>query len=36
VGTRVDANLEYVGVNKHTGDEVGLYDTVIGAEEYRG
>ncbi len=31
-----DASLEYVGINKHTGDEVGLYDTVIGAEEYRG
>ena len=31
-----DASLEYLGVNKHAGDGVGLYDTVIGAEEYRG
>jgi len=31
-----DASLEYLGVNKHEGDEVGLYDTVIGAEEYQG
>lgn len=30
-----DASLEYVGINKHEDDEVGLYDTVIGSEEYR-
>jgi len=30
-----DASLEYVGINKHEGDEVGLYDTVIRSEEYR-
>jgi len=29
-----DASLEYVGINKHEGDEVGLYDTVLSGEEY--
>ena len=31
-----DASLEYIGINRHEGDDVGLYDTVLGAEEYRG
>ncbi len=31
-----DASLEYVGINKHEGDEVGLYDTVLSNGEYRG
>ena len=31
-----DASLEYVGINRHTGNKVGLFTTVIGAEEYRG
>jgi len=30
-----DASLEYVGINKHEGDEVGLYDTVLSEGEYR-
>jgi len=30
-----DASLEYAGINKHEGDGVGLYDTVISSEEYR-
>jgi len=29
-----DASLEYVGINKHEGDEVGLYDTVLSESEY--
>ena len=31
-----DASLVYAGVNKHEGEDVGLYDTVLSAEEYRG
>ena len=30
-----DASLVYIGVNKHAGEDVGLYDTVISAKEYR-
>ncbi|WP_262245435.1 GIY-YIG nuclease family protein [Parapedobacter soli] len=30
-----DASLEYVGINKHRGDDVGLYDTVLSPEEYK-
>ena len=29
-----DASLEYVGINKHTGEKVGLFGTVITREEY--
>lgn len=29
-----DASLEYIGINKHEGEEVGLYDTVLSREEY--
>lgn len=29
-----DASLEYIGINRHEGDAVGLYDTVISSEEY--
>jgi hypothetical protein len=29
-----DASLEYIGINKHAGEAVGLFDTVIGREEY--
>ena len=29
-----DASLEYIGINKHQGDDVGLYDTVITRREY--
>ena len=31
-----DASLVYVGVNKHEGEDVGLYDTVLSATEYSG
>lgn len=30
-----DASLVYTGVNKHEGEKIGLYDTVISREEYR-
>lgn len=30
-----DASLEYVGTNKHTGKDVGLFDTVISSKDYR-
>ena len=30
-----DASLEYVGINKHEGENIGGYDTVITAEEYK-
>jgi hypothetical protein len=29
-----DSSLEYTGINKHEGEDVGLYDTVIKHEEY--
>ncbi len=29
-----DASLNYTGINRHGGDDVGLYDTVISAKEY--
>lgn len=29
-----DASLEYLGVNKHEGEDVGLYDTVMSDEDY--
>jgi len=30
-----DASLEYIGINKHEGEEVGLYDTVLSADDYK-
>ena len=30
-----DASLEYAGINKHEGEQIGLYDTVISAKEYK-
>ncbi len=30
-----DASLVYVGVNKHKGEDVGLYDTVLSEKEYQ-
>lgn len=30
-----DASLVYTGVNKHQGEGVGLYDTVLSGEDYR-
>src|SRR5699024_5767500 len=29
-----DASLEYIGINKHTGQDVGLYETVMSRKEY--
>jgi len=29
-----DASLEYIGINKHEGEDVGLYDTVLSGKEY--
>jgi len=29
-----DASLEYIGINKHEGEEVGLYDTVLSSDDY--
>jgi len=31
-----DASLEYIGINKHTGQDIGLYDTVISRNDYEG
>lgn len=28
-----DASLSYTGINKHEGDDIGLYDTVVSAED---
>ena len=29
-----DASLEYIGINRHEGEDVGLYDTVISRADY--
>jgi hypothetical protein len=29
-----DASLSYIGINKHEGENVGLYDTVLSANDY--
>jgi hypothetical protein len=29
-----DASLEYIGINRHTGQAVGGYDTVLSREDY--
>jgi hypothetical protein len=31
-----DASLVYTGINKHEGEDIGLYDTVLKQNEYRG
>ncbi len=31
-----DSSLGYIGVNKHEGEDVGLYDTVLKPDDYRG
>lgn len=31
-----DASLEYIGINKHEGEEVGLWDTALTAKDYQG
>lgn len=30
-----DVSLEYIGINKHEGENVGLYDTVLSAKDYQ-
>jgi hypothetical protein len=30
-----DASLEYIGINRHEGEDVGLYDTVLSAKDYQ-
>lgn len=30
-----DASLTYTGINKHEGEDIGLYDTVISPEDYK-
>ena len=30
-----DASLSYTGINKHEGEEIGLYDTVLSREDYQ-
>ena len=29
-----DASLEYIGVNRHEGENIGLYDTVLSSADY--
>lgn len=29
-----DASLEYIGINKHEGEDIGLFDTVLSSEDY--
>ncbi len=29
-----DSSLEYTGINKHAGEKIGLYDTVLNRQEY--
>lgn len=29
-----DASLEYIGINRHEGEDVGLYDTVLSMKDY--
>jgi len=29
-----DASLQYTGINRHEGEDIGLYDTVISSKEY--
>jgi hypothetical protein len=30
-----DASLVYIGINKHEGEDIGLYDTVLSSKDYR-
>ncbi len=30
-----DASLSYTGINKHEGEEIGLYDTVLSPKDYQ-
>lgn len=29
-----DASLEYIGINKHVGEDIGLFDTILSREDY--
>jgi hypothetical protein len=29
-----DASLEYIGINRHEGENVGLFDTVLSRQDY--
>jgi hypothetical protein len=29
-----DASLEYIGISKHKGEDIGLYDTVLSRKDY--
>jgi hypothetical protein len=29
-----DASLEYIGISKHKGQDIGLYDTVLSRKDY--
>ncbi len=31
-----DSSLSYVGINKHEGEDIGLFDTVLSAADYKG
>ena len=31
-----DASLEYTGINKHEGEDIGLFDTTLSEDEYKG
>jgi hypothetical protein len=30
-----DASLGYTGINKHEGEDIGLYDTVLSRNDYQ-
>lgn len=30
-----DSSLSYIGINRHEGEGIGLYDTVLSTKEYR-
>ena len=29
-----DASLEYIGINRHAGEDIGLFDTVLSRKDY--
>jgi hypothetical protein len=31
-----DASLVYAGINRHRGDDIGLYDTTISRQDFEG
>jgi hypothetical protein len=31
-----DSSLTYIGINKHEGEDIGLFDTVLSSKDYRG